>query len=139
MRLIALSFLLLCGCNSLNNSQINSSVSKNDLPIIKSSFLVKFSDNSKFPDNSHLVVTIYDGGLMDTSMQPIGKFEEHIKKSQEIIKGNVEFAKTDLDKLAIPSYSARLEINGKLIGINMSAQHLNSNNLVQTIIIDKVQ
>lgn len=139
MRIFALSFLLLCGCASLNNNQISEPVIKNDNAITKLPFTVEFADKSKFTNNSHLVVSIYDGGLMDTSMQPIGKFETHISGEPVKITGNINYLQSDLKKLSMPSFSARLELNGKLIGINMSAQHYTPNQTAQTIIIDKVQ
>ncbi|MBN8647822.1 MAG: YbaY family lipoprotein [Caulobacterales bacterium] len=104
-------------------------------------FLVKFEDESKFGENEKLIVTLYDGGLMDAPMQPIATFTDITDKNygpRSIITGRFSFNKADFDKLSMPSFSARLEKDGKLIAINTANQSYSGKTLAETIIINRL-
>jgi uncharacterized lipoprotein YbaY len=139
MRIFALAFLFLSGCtaNAVESPTSNAPIIENQME--KLPILIKFADEARFPDNSYLLVQLYDGGLMDTSIQPIGKFEDHNYGERGIITGHIEYSQKDFERLSMPSFSARLEQDGRLIAINKSSQPFQKNKMAQTIIIDKVQ
>lgn len=138
--ILIFGFLSACSIaqkSSADSFKINSE-SQFDSEIL---FLVKFSDGSKFDENETLIVSLYDGGLMDVPMKPIASFTDVTDKNfgpREHISGRLQFLQKDFEKLSMPSFSVRLEKNGKLIAINTSSQIYSGKTLAETIIINRI-
>lgn len=133
----------LCACSIMPPKTYAQQIetSKNSQDVKEILFLVKFEDDSKFDQNETLIVSLYDGGLMDATMQPIASFTDVTDKNfgpREHITGRLQFQQKDFEKLSMPSFSARLEKNGKLIAINTSSQPYSGKTLAETIIINRI-
>ncbi len=133
----------LCACSIMPPKsyahQIENSQNSQDMKEVL--FLVKFDDDSKFDTDEILIVNLYDGGLMDAPMKSIATFTEVTDKNygpRAHITGRLQFQKKDFEKLSMPSFSARLEKNGKLIAINTSSQPYSGKTLAETIIINRI-
>ncbi|KAF0113343.1 MAG: hypothetical protein FD163_1462 [Hyphomonadaceae bacterium] len=134
---------ILCACTAAPQqaaSQVpsNSNVAKNQTEIL---FLVKFADDSKFGDSEILTVALFDGGFIDAPMQPIATFATTTDTNygpRGHITGRLVYHNEAFARLSMPSFSARLEKDGRLIAVNTSNQPYSGQTLAETIIINRV-
>lgn len=129
MRYQILPLFLLSACASVEKLE----------PKIENAFVVSMADDSFLIDGSLIKLSIYDGGLMDAPMQPIYYREIKVVGDKSVaFYQAMLIPKGPYEKLSMPSFSVRIEKDGKLLAINKSAIRVKLEEKIQFLKLDKV-